>query len=90
MGYKLTEEEIRRAKKKREFIKAVRAGECEVIDIGNIFGECYITGERREEALKWLESYTTVNLLPASALDNIIKNMKKCEQLFGVTVDTLY
>lgn len=87
---KLTEEQVKAAEKRSNFIKTVNSGDCEVIEVGNFFGDCYIIGERKEEAAKWLKDHTTTKLLGSSAVENIVKKIRKCEQMFGVTIGTLY
>lgn len=86
----LTEEQIQEAEKRSKFIKAVNSGDCEVIEIGNLFSDCYIVGERKEDAAKWLKNHTTTELLGDGAVDNIVKKIRKCEQMFEVTIGTLH
>ncbi len=87
---KLTEEQVKAAEKRSKFIEAVNNGDCETVEIGNFFSDCYITGERKEEAAKWLKNHTTTELLEDGAVENIVKKIRKCEQMFDVTIGTLY
>lgn len=81
----MTTQEIQ---KRSEFIQEVKKGNCEVVEIGNLFGDCYVTGDKKAEAAEWLRKHTTVNLI--GNVDNTIKKMAKCEEIFNVTVGTLY
>lgn len=78
---------IQELQRKSEFIKAVNNGDCETVEIGDIFGECYVVGEKRVEAADWLKKHTSTNMIED---DRVFKKMRICEIKFNVTVDTLY
>ena len=73
----------------KRFHQAINTGNAECVEIGDVWGDVYVVGERKKEAAAWLESHTSV-LMTKGGYEKAAKVIGECAAKFNVLVGTKY